>query len=389
MSNTSQQELSSKLRVLVADDDPIARELILARLSSLACECEEAEDGIAAWHAIMSNSFDVAIIDLSMPNLDGFELLRCVRNHPRTKHMPVVVVTSQNDKESIEEAFSAGATSFLTKPINWSTFSAHIGYLLKLSHSANEARKKIHHSEATSRAKDAVLGNVLSETSEHAQSILGEVQDLIATSTAAESSRRTSDALQRLVRVGQNLQSIVDKANRVIKVIPETVTVEDELVQTSAIVKALHEETATTAAARDVELVFVGATEDPTLRCDQGAIVDAMIQLVVNAVSHSREGQGVKVSYQLFPDGLLAFEVTDEGGGMNPSQLAKVLTPLAFPDEVAPSADGDFGLGLPIAKAIAEAHGGTLELRSMPRQGTTAILTVPPERVIVTQEFAA
>jgi len=46
-------------------------------------------------------------------------------------------------------------------------------------------------------------------------------------------------------------------------------------------------------------------------------------------------------------------------------------------------AKGDFGLGLPIAKAIAEAHGGTLELRSMPNQGTTAILTIPPERVIV------
>jgi len=375
--------------VLVADDDPVARELLLARLSSFACECEEAEDGITAWHAIMSNSFDIAVVDLSMPNLDGFELLRCVRNHPRTKHMPVVVVTSQNDKESIEQALSAGATSFLTKPINWSAFSAHIGYLLKLSSTANEARKRARRSEATSRAKDAVLGNVLNETSEYARRIVGEVQGLLATQVPAEPSSETSDALQRLARVGQNLQSIVDKANRVIKVIPETVTVEDELVQASAIVKALHEATATTAAARDVELVFVGTTEDPALRCDKGAVVEAMIQLVVNAVSHSRQGQGVKISYQLFPDGKLAFEVTDEGDGMNPSQLAKALTPLAFPDEAPQHAKGDFGLGLPIAKAIVEAHGGTLELRSMPSQGTSATVTMPPERVIVMQEFAA
>ncbi len=389
MSNAVENTSSNKLRVLVADDDPIARELILARLSSLPCEVEEAEDGIVAWHAIMSNSFDIAIVDLSMPNLDGFELLRCVRNHPRTKHMPVIVVTSQNDKESIEGALSAGATSFLTKPINWSTFSAHLGYLLKLSHSANEARKKVRHSEATGRAKDAVLGNVLSETAEQARNILSEVRDLIETSTAAETSRRTADALKRLARAGQDLQSVVDQANRVIKVIPETVTVEEELIVVSSIVKALNEATATTAAARDVELVFVAATEDPAVRCDRGSIVEAMTQLVINAISHSREGQCVKISYQLFPDGMLVLEVSDDGKGMKPEQLANVLSPLAFPEKAPSQRKGNLGLGLPIAKAIAEAHGGTLELRSMPGQGTTAILTIPPERVIVSQEHAA
>lgn len=389
MSNAELQELSRKLRVLVADDDPIARELISTRLSSLACESEEAEDGIAAWHAIMSNSFDIALVDLSMPSLDGFELLRCVRNHPRTKHMPVVVVTSHNDKESIEEALSAGATSFLTKPINWSTFSAHIGYLLKISRSANEARKMVRHSEATSRAKDAVLGNVLSETAEVARNILGEVHDLIATSSTTEASSRTSDALQRLARVGQDLQGIVDKAGRAVKAIPETVTVEEQLSRSSAIIKAVHEATSTTAAARDVDLVFVKTAEDPSLRCDHNAIVEAMIQLVVNAVSHSREGQGVRIGYQLLPDGMLAFEVGDEGEGMNPSQLAKILTPLAFPDEVSTGPKGEIGVGLPIAKAIAEAHGGALDLRSLPRQGTKATLTLPPDRVILSQEFAA
>lgn len=389
MSNAVDPTTSGKLRVLIADDDPVAREIISARLTSLACESEEAEDGIVAWHAIMSNSFDIAIVDLSMPNLDGFELLRCVRNHPRTKHMPVVIVTSHDDKESIEAAMAAGATSFLTKPINWSTFSSHVDYLLRLSHSANEARKKVRQSEATGRAKDAILGNVLSETAQHARSILGEVRELIETSTAAETSRRTAEALNRLARAGQDLQRVVDQASRVVQVIPETVTVEEELVVTSSIFAALHEATATTAAARDVELLFLRATEDPTLRCDRHGIIEAMTQLVVNAISHSREGQAVKVSYQMFPDGMLVFEVADDGTGMNPEILAKALAPLAFPDAEPAPAKGFLGLGLPISKAIAEAHGGTLELRSMPSHGTTAILTIPPERVIVTQEFAA
>jgi len=318
MIDTGKLDQSDGLRVLVADDDPGSRDLILNRLAAMSCVAEEADDGTSAWHAIMSNSFDLAIVDLSMPNLDGLELIRCVRNHPRTKHMPLVVITSLNDKEEIEESLSAGATSFLTKPINWTAFSAHIGYLLKLSNSAHEARKLARRSEATSRVKDAVLGNVLSEMAQHARNILDEANDLLETSMAAETSRRTCDALRRLVRVGQDLQSVVNKACAVVKVIPETVTVEDSLVFVDAIIKDVHEATSTTAAARDVELVYLTPTENPTLRCDQRSVVEALMQLVINSVAHSREGQAVKIGYQIYPDGMLAFEITDDGAGMMP-----------------------------------------------------------------------
>lgn len=389
MSDYSEIEKTNAVRVLVADDDPTARQLIASRLHSLACECEEAEDGIAAWHAIMSNSFNLAIVDLSMPNLDGFELIRCARNHPRTKHMPIVVVTARNDKQAIEEALLAGATSFLTKPINWTTFSAHVDYLLKLSRSEYEARKKIRHFEAANRVKDAVLGNVLTGAADHARSMLDVTEDLLHTSTAAETSRRTADALKKMAHVAQSLQAIVEKASRVATTIPETVTVEDEHVSAGSILEELDNATSTTAAAHDVELLFFAATENPTLRCDKTAVVEALTQLVINAVTHSRDGQAVKISYQICPDSMLVFEVSDDGAGMSPNEVANVLTPMPTCDATPGIATADFGLGLPIAKAIADAHGGSLEVRSMSGQGTTTILTIPPERVILIEEDAA
>lgn len=380
---------SDKLRVLIADDDPVARQLISSRISSLACECEEAEDGIEAWHAIMSNSFDMAVVDLSMPNLDGFELLRCARSHPRTKHMPMVVITSHGDRGTIEEALSCGATSFLTKPMNWTTFSAHIDYLLKLSRTAHESRKRIRHCEATIGVKDAILSNVLTETAEKTRAIVELANSVLDRSANADSAAQATDALKSMMQAAKNLQGIVTKANHAVSTIRETVTVEEELATAGLVFDDVYEAISSTAASHDVELLFLKATENPTLRCDRRALVEAMTHLVGHAVSHSRAGQAVKVSYQIYPDSMLAFEVSDEGAGMNPDQMINVLSPRALADGVPAIARGELGLGLPISKAIAEAHGGTLELRSLPGHGTTATLTIPPERIIVMDEYAA
>ena len=86
-------------RVLVVDDDPINRNLIAAQLTKLSCEAVEAEDGRQAWGRLTEEIFDLAIVDLNMPNMNGFELIQCVRGFPRTRHLPVVVVTSHGDSE--------------------------------------------------------------------------------------------------------------------------------------------------------------------------------------------------------------------------------------------------------------------------------------------------
>lgn len=389
MSDTNLQNSSGPLRVLVADDDPVFRELVCARLGGLACECEQAEDGIVAWHAIMSNSFDMAIVDLSMPNLDGYELLRCVRNHPRTKHMPIVVITSSTEKEAIEEALTSGATSFLTKPLNWTTFSSHVKYLMRLSQSANAARRMVRQSEATSRAKEAVLGNVLTEASDHARKILSEVSSLADVAAGDQVNTLTPDVLERFARVGQDLQSVVDKANYIANIIPAAVSVEDELINLDRIIQDLREVTSTTAAAHDVELIFARSMEDPALRCDKGGITEALTQLVVNAITHSRSGQAIQIRYQILPDDALEISVTDTGAGMTPEQAARAQSPLTYADQPKNSECGHIGLGLPIASAIAEAHGGRLELQSTPGQGTTAKLILPPERIVMPDAYAA
>lgn len=127
------EEHSQKARVLVADDDALCRRTVATKLVRLQATVTEADDGYAAFELLRRQEFDLAIIDLEMPNMDGYELLGCIRGTVKLKHLPVVVLTSNDDRISLERALTAGATSFLIKPLNWLAFGAHLEHLLALS----------------------------------------------------------------------------------------------------------------------------------------------------------------------------------------------------------------------------------------------------------------
>jgi CheY-like chemotaxis protein len=123
---------SKKAQVLVADDDALCRRALVMKLVKLDAEVAEAEDGSEAF-SLRLQKFDLAIIDLEMPKMGGYDLLGCIRGVPQLKHLPVVVLTSSDDRRSLERALTGGATSFLIKPLNWTAFGAHIEHLLALS----------------------------------------------------------------------------------------------------------------------------------------------------------------------------------------------------------------------------------------------------------------
>jgi CheY-like chemotaxis protein len=119
--------------VLVADDDPIFRALATSRLLTVGCVTCQARDGGEAWNIVRGQKISLAVVDLDMPGLDGFSLIHCLRGHPQTRHIPIIVCTSREDQASMNEALMAGATSFFRKPVNWTVLEKHIEHLLIVS----------------------------------------------------------------------------------------------------------------------------------------------------------------------------------------------------------------------------------------------------------------
>jgi len=132
--------LEEAVRILFVDDDPIMREFAVVHLSTDKANVAVAEDGLDALKAVSQDNFDLVLLDLEMPRMDGFEVLAALRADERTRHLPIIVVTGREDVGAIDRAFQAGATSFLVKPINWRLLSYQIRYVFR----ANQTEQSLY-----------------------------------------------------------------------------------------------------------------------------------------------------------------------------------------------------------------------------------------------------
>ncbi len=117
--------------VLVADDDMALRLTVGSALQKSGFEVVEAEDGREAVEKFVETRPDLVLLDIMMPRLDGYSALQEMRQQPRRHQVPVVMITSLDDEESINQAYDAGATDFVTKPINYQILARRLQYLLR------------------------------------------------------------------------------------------------------------------------------------------------------------------------------------------------------------------------------------------------------------------
>jgi DNA-binding response OmpR family regulator len=125
--------LDEPLRILVVDDDPILREFACVYLATPAAAIETACDGAAARTLLNQAAYDLVLLDIEMPHLDGFTLLAEMKSSERLRHLPVIMLTGHDDVASIDRAYQLGAHSFATKPVNWRQLSYQIRYVVRTS----------------------------------------------------------------------------------------------------------------------------------------------------------------------------------------------------------------------------------------------------------------
>ena len=117
--------------ILVVDDSPTMRRMIMASLRDLGdVGFDQAGSGLEAIERLSLAPVDLMVLDLNMPDVHGFEVLRFVRMHERFRSLPVVVLTTRSDDESRATALAEGATRYLTKPFQPAALAPEIGALL-------------------------------------------------------------------------------------------------------------------------------------------------------------------------------------------------------------------------------------------------------------------
>jgi two-component system chemotaxis response regulator CheY len=105
-------------RILIVEDSPTMRQLLVFALKRLKeVDIVEAQDGMDGLRKVSSDHFDLALIDINMPVMDGLKLISLIRGEDNLRAMPIIVITTEGAKEDRERALALGANEYLTKPI--------------------------------------------------------------------------------------------------------------------------------------------------------------------------------------------------------------------------------------------------------------------------------
>ncbi len=131
MMQKSPHNMAPSNRLLIVDDDAVIRLLARSALDPLDLEVHEAENGAEAVALFQQQPFDIVLLDLQMPVMDGFTAARKIRSLSGGDKATLIMVTGLNDPDSIEKAYEVGATDFVTKPINWAILKQRLRFVLR------------------------------------------------------------------------------------------------------------------------------------------------------------------------------------------------------------------------------------------------------------------
>jgi two-component system cell cycle sensor histidine kinase/response regulator CckA len=136
--------------LLIADDEEMFRLLAREALEPNGFVVEEAADGMAALAAFPRVHPDVVLLDVNMPGADGFTVCATLRQTAVGAHVPILIMTAADDVDAIHRAYEAGATDFITKPVNWVLLSYRLRYTLRASHAVEQlvlSEKRLSHAQ--------------------------------------------------------------------------------------------------------------------------------------------------------------------------------------------------------------------------------------------------
>jgi signal transduction histidine kinase len=352
--------------VLIVDDFADTLALYEALLSEDGHKVRTARSGAKALEMVDESQPELVLLDVSMPGMDGVEVLRRLRARRGGGPAVIMLTAARREPHAIEAGLREGADAYLTKPID-------ARELLARTRAALESYRLKRMLEAQRRDHIAMLVHDL----RHPLSSLGLVAEVLDADDLGDEERRSSVATIRgLCRDMARLIDGVLAASRleagVFSVERRRITVGDVLQATLAVFAPL-------AARRRVTLTFDGALGQPIL-ADAPKLRQAIDNLIANALKFTPRGGKVRVRVTREKDpakegqSFVAFEVSDTGPGIAESERPTIFD--RYKQGSRGRAAGGAGLGLAIARGIAEAHGGTISVGSGDLGGSSFRLTI-------------
>ena len=396
------------MSVLIVDDYESFRDMLAITLQEAGySDVLTADSAIVAFEMLGIDDpnsdvsqIDLILMDINMPEIDGVEACSRLKEHPRLKDIPIIMITGYADISRLESALAAGATDYITKPPNNQEMLARVGSAIeakrdldrrksayfndleeksqKLELAFTELGKKNEQLEQASLAKTQILSTATHELKTPLTSIVGYVDRLLL---QQESLGQLNDRQQRYLETVQKnahrLKSLVDDlldmsrieaGNLELKI--SHLNVKQEIEDALQLIQTQIQE-------KQIKVTSDIPPGLSDIKADRLRFGQVVGNLLSNACKYSDPGTEVCVAAHQDEDDSVRIEVRDIGVGISPEDQTKLFTKFFRADNSSTREASGTGLGLYITKYLIEAHGGNIWVVSELGKGTTVSCTWP------------
>ncbi|MGD8571411.1 MAG: hybrid sensor histidine kinase/response regulator [Gammaproteobacteria bacterium] len=374
-------------RVMVVDDDATLRGLMRARLKKYGFEVIEAGNGKSAVDCFVQVDPDIVLMDANMPDMDGFEATRILKDMTMEKQVPILMVSGLEDDESVDNAFSAGATEYITKPICWPLLMHRLQNICAALQAESNLIRAKQAADKANRSKTEFLANMSHELRTPMHAILS-----FASMGGEKVGQAPEEKLQRYFsRIEESGKRLLVMLNDLLDLSKleagkmNFIVAEGDL---SSIVDKVVGEFQALLNEYQLRLLIEPSAVSTNACFDADRMFQVVSNLISNAVKFSSHNGVITVTFNddtlVQPDGreieALRLSVSDQGIGIPQDELESVFDKFVQSSETNTGAGGT-GLGLAICKQIIEQHGGRIYAENNDDVGTSFHLIVPRQEI--------
>jgi signal transduction histidine kinase len=342
---------------------------------------------------LRAGRFDIAVISLDLPGLDGVRLIEAVRQDDRLSDLPLAAVVHREELGAIDRAFAAGATAFVSRPFHFKALGHQLRFIIRAAAQATALREQaetltaqataLRQARDQAEAADGFKTNMLRLLQHELRTPLSAIVGFSEEIARAPTGRNAVEFAGEVVRAGRQLSRQFSALFSSAQVIAGDVTWDFDPMTAADLIQAVQAGEAETASAHKVSVRYGVECPQAVIEADSRYFVEAIRHLVRNAIVHGApEGGRVDVVATAQGD-RLTIAVRDQGGGIARDKLERCLAPFGQGEDALTRAEHGFGLGLPFARKVIEAHRGVMRIASPPTGGCVVSVSVPaavPER---------
>lgn len=375
------QYISTSERILIVDDLPKNIQVLGKLLSSKNRAIAYATSGSEALRLVKEQDFDLILLDIMMPEMNGYEVCAELKKSTQTAEIPIIFLTAKTEPDEIVKGFECGANDYITKPFNTAELLARVKTQLELMKSrkalqllnqnleeevaerTQELREANQQLSQLEKAKSDFLSIISHELRTPLNGIIGItslLEQTIEDNEQKEYLAFLNISSERLVRFSETALLITSLQSSNQKVELFDIALESLFEMVVDELQAMLDE-------KSIEVIVDVDKATGTIKADADLIRKSLCILLENAISHLPRGGKIWLSSALSENKII-LEVRDNGKGFEKKLLSNLQTLMTHPHI---TIEKDFGLSLAAVKLIAKAHSGEVNIQNASEGGAS------------------